>query len=73
MSEPQSGGFSDGEDIKVAGQALPGWSVSLDGDPVPLDSRGRFTTDRKVNGAFPVAFSHPKHGLHYYVRRPAAQ
>src|SRR5690606_37782395 len=41
VSDPPSG-FAAGSPVKVAGQALPGWSVSLDGKELPVDSQRRF-------------------------------
>lgn len=69
VSDPPSG-FAAGSPVKVAGQALPGWSVSLDGKELPVDSQRRFSTEFSANGAVPITFSHPTHGTHYYLRRP---
>jgi len=70
LAEPRSGGFSPGEDVKIAGQALPGWKVSLGGEELPLDEQRRFTLTRRLDGTLPIAFSHPDRGIHYYLRRP---
>lgn len=62
--------FESGSGVKVAGQALPGWTVSLEGKELEVDSQRRFSTEFNGSGALPIAFSHPDHGLHYYLRRP---
>jgi hypothetical protein len=69
VSDPP-GGFAPGEPVKVAGQALPGWSVSVGGKAVEMDSQRKFSTEVSSSGAVPIAFSHPTHGTHYYLRRP---
>jgi hypothetical protein len=71
VSDPPSG-FAAGSNVKVAGQALPGWTVSLNGKELPVDSQRRFSADYSANGAVPIAFSHPTHGMHYYLRRPGS-
>jgi hypothetical protein len=63
-------GFEPGESIKVAGQALPGWNVSVDGKPVDVDTQQNFTTEFSGRSVIPIAFSHPSRGTHYYLRRP---
>ncbi len=69
VSEPRDD-FEAGSPVKVAGQALPGWSVSLGGEELEVDSQRRFSTEIEGKGALPIAFSHPTHGMHYYLRRP---
>ncbi len=69
VSEPRDD-FEAGSPVKVAGQALPGWTVSLDGQELEVDSQRRFSTEIEGKGALPIAFSHPAHGMHYYLRRP---
>lgn len=71
VSEPR-GEFDSGESVKVAGQALPGWTISIDGKELEVDSQRRFSSEYQGKGALPIAFSHPKHGMHYYLRRPRA-
>ncbi len=63
-------GFAEGENVTVAGQALPGWTVSVDGKELEVDSQRRFSADSAAKGTLPIAFSHPTHGMHYYLRRP---
>jgi hypothetical protein len=69
VAEPNTG-FSAGGTVPVAGQALPGWTVSVAGAAVEKDAAGRFATKVPVNGPLAIAFSHPTHGMHYYLRRP---
>lgn len=69
VSEPRDN-FEVGSQVKVAGQALPGWTVSVGGKELEVDSQRRFSTEIEGKGALPIAFSHPTHGMHYYLRRP---
>lgn len=69
VAEPASG-FAAGASVPVAGQALPGWNVSVGGAAVTMDPSGRFSTKVQAPGTLAIAFSHPTHGLHYYLRRP---
>ena len=62
---------ASGEKMEVSGQALPGWSVSVRGDELQLDSARRFKTVHSDEETLPVVFSHPRHGRHYYLRRSA--
>ncbi len=72
LSEPPSSGFPLGQDVKIAGQALPGWTVSVGNEELPLDEQRRFVLTRKLMGTLPIAFSSPDRGTHYYLRRPRA-
>ena len=69
VAEPAAG-FDAGTTVPVAGQALPGWTVSVSGSALEKDAAGRFATKVPVNGPLAIAFSHPTHGMHYYLRRP---
>jgi hypothetical protein len=69
VAEPKAG-FAAGATVPVAGQALPGWTVSVDGSPMEKDAAGRFAAKVPTNGTLSIAFSHPTHGMHYYLRRP---
>jgi hypothetical protein len=71
VSEPRPG-FEPAASVKVAGQALPGWTVSVEGEPIAQDAQRRFSAEHAGNGVIPIAFSHPTHGTHYYLRRPKA-
>lgn len=63
-------GFDAAPTVNVAGQALPGWSVSSGGVPLALDAERNFSAERPGTSVIAVAFSHPTHGTHYYLRRP---
>ncbi len=63
-------GFEPAPSVSVAGQALPGWQVSVGGDPLPLDGQRNFARDVAGSAPIAIAFSHPTHGTHYYLRRP---
>jgi hypothetical protein len=69
VEEPR-GSFSPGGAVRVAGQALPGWNVSVGGRSLEMDGQHRFSAEIQPNGSLPIAFSHPTHGMHYYLRRP---
>lgn len=71
VSDPPSG-FAPGS-VTVAGQALPGWTVSVDGQELPVDGQRRFSSKISAGWSLPIAFSHPTHGLHYYLRRSASR
>lgn len=62
-------GYEAGTTVNVAGQALPGWTVSVGGKELEVDSQRRFSAQMKPEGSLPIAFSHPSHGTHYYLRR----
>lgn len=63
-------GFDPAPTVSVAGQALPGWQVSVDGEPLTLDEQRNFARDVAGSAPVAIAFSHPTHGTHYYLRRP---
>jgi hypothetical protein len=71
---------SDGEKapglIAVDGVTIDGTKVSVGGQSVAVDERGRFrATVAPLDGddAVAVRLEHPRTGIHYYVRRPAAR
>lgn len=59
-------------DIDVRGAVLPGWSAAIEGVAIPMDKQLRFIA--KVapppGNALAIRLSHPKRGVHYYLRRP---
>jgi hypothetical protein len=58
--------------VHVAGQAIEGASVSVGGAPLALDGDNRFEGDSTVPAeldALAIRFSHPRSGVHYYLRR----
>jgi hypothetical protein len=58
-----------GGSVEVAGTALPGSEVSVDGTAVPLDRQGRFSVQVTASHSVAVRLAHPRLGLHYYLRR----
>ncbi len=63
-----------GSDVEVAGAALPGWTAKVDAVEIPVnDSNRRFRAKvpPPAGGALAIAIrlSHPKLGIHYYLRR----
>ena len=64
--------FDPSGQVKIRGQALPGWSVSVGDQPLEVDGQNKFSTAVKGDGTIPIAFTHPNRGTHYYLRRPKA-
>jgi hypothetical protein len=61
--------------VAVDGITVEGAKVSVGGEPLAVDGRGRFRTEaRPLEGddAVAVRLEHPRTGIHYYVRRRAA-
>jgi hypothetical protein len=61
-----------GADVTLAGTAMPGWSVSVNGESIPVDGQQRFRAKVAVGAdgvAVPIAFRHPSRGVHYYLRK----
>lgn len=63
------GGYDAGAPLDVAGQALPGWTVSVAGKQLEVDGQRRFSARVTPEASLPITFSHPSHGTHYYLRR----
>jgi hypothetical protein len=75
LSEPPDRGFMPGADVNVVGVALEGWKVSLEGGTITRQSDGRFSGTIAPTAERPdiaVRLSHPRLGVHYYLRRAAA-
>jgi hypothetical protein len=71
VEEPSNGTFAAGERVRVRGAALPGWTVAVAGADVALDGANRFQTEATApDGPLVIRLSHPRHGVHYYLRRP---
>jgi hypothetical protein len=69
LSAPRPNEKLNGSETKVSGAAVLGWTVSVGGKDLTLDKQYRF--DEVVQLApdgLAVRFSHPKYGVHYYVR-----
>jgi hypothetical protein len=71
LSDPDDGAFAPGETVRVAGTALRGWSVSVDGHAIQVGGDQRFSGQVAVpaSGVLVVRLSRPSQGVHYYVRR----
>ena len=58
--------------VTVDGVTVDGAKVSVGGQPVAVDARGRFRTEAaplEGDDAVAVRLEHPRTGVHYYVRR----
>lgn len=72
---PAESSVSPGGTIALDGSALPGWSVTVDGQPLGQDAAGRFFATQKMpSDGHPLAIelSHPQRGRHVYLRRPSS-
>ncbi|MGF1465887.1 MAG: hypothetical protein ACFCGT_07110 [Sandaracinaceae bacterium] len=72
VSSPRDRGFRPGERVRVAGIAQTGWSVSVAGEPLPLDAQYRFDAEVVAPAdqtGLAIRLAHPRRGIHYYVRR----
>jgi hypothetical protein len=60
-----------GASIDVKGAVLPGWSAAIEGVEVPIDRQRRFEASipPPPGQALAIRLSHPKRGVHYYLRR----
>jgi hypothetical protein len=70
LSTPEA--VRQGEKLNITGTALPGWSVEINGESVPLDGQQRFSWEAQMPGeerALAVKLTHPHRGTHIYVRR----
>jgi hypothetical protein len=71
LREPVDGSFHPGDSVKVAGNVVEGWTVTLYGNPVALDEQKRFSTTATVpagENALVLRINNPKRGTVYYVR-----
>jgi len=58
--------------VTVDGVTVDGAKVSIGGQPLVVDGRGRFRTEAKPlegDDAVAVRLEHPRTGVHYYLRR----
>ena len=62
--------LDDSDDIRVSGQTLPGWNVSVGGKELDVDSKQKFSVEVRDDETVPITFSHPGRDTHYYLRRP---
>lgn len=73
LREPGTAPLSGGA-VTVSGVALEGWTVSVNGAELPLDNQYRFSGSASLPSdvdALAIRLSHPRHGVHYYLRRIA--
>ncbi len=71
LRDPEEGSFSAGDTVRVAGVALEGWQVSVEGVPIQLDAQQRFDANVAVppgRTGLAVRLAHPSRGIHYYIR-----
>jgi hypothetical protein len=73
LREPARGtALVPGARVRVAGVVLEGFDVRAGGVALPIDAQLRFAGEVPVpvdTDALVVRLSHPRHGVHYYVRR----
>jgi hypothetical protein len=72
VEAPQNRSFNAGAAVQVAGVSLPAWKVSLEGGSVEREADGRFKGSIVPSADHPdvvVRLSHPRLGVHYYLRR----
>jgi hypothetical protein len=72
IRHPADGAFAAGETVTVAGIAQRGWAVRAEGRALPLDAHHRFrgaVTAPAHRSALAIRLSHPRRGVHYYLRR----
>jgi hypothetical protein len=58
-------------DIDVRGAVLPGWSAAVGAIAIPVDQQRRFAAKVEIpgGGSLAIRLSHPRRGVHYYLRR----
>jgi hypothetical protein len=72
IRQPADGSFLAGQRVQVSGIAQRGWRVHAEGEPLPLDAHYRFSgevTAPARRDALAIRLSHPRRGVHYYLRR----
>jgi hypothetical protein len=66
--------LTPGSTVHVSGAVLPDTDVRAGGSALPVDPQLRFEGDVSVpsqTDALVIRFSHPRRGVHYYLRRVA--
>jgi hypothetical protein len=72
LNQPADRSFTVGQEVKVEGVSLQAWKVSLEGGTITKESDGRFSgliTPTAGRPDIAVRLSHPRLGIHYYLRR----
>jgi ferric-dicitrate binding protein FerR (iron transport regulator) len=75
LNQPADRSFGVDAEVKVEGVSLQAWKVSLEGGTISKESDGRFTgliTPTAGRPDIAVRLSHPRLGIHYYLRRAAS-
>ncbi len=76
ITSPAQGSATPGTTVEVAGVAMAGWSVAVEGKPIPMAAKHRFSTPLTVGtetDAISIRLAHPVHGVHYYLRHTSKQ
>jgi hypothetical protein len=74
IQSPQNGSFQLGSQVNVAGVAVPGWGISVAGNELATDDQARFSEQVIASSdqqALQLCFTHPRRGVHYYLRHAA--
>jgi hypothetical protein len=72
LSSPPEGSAVTGDRVLVAGATLSRSQVSVDGQTIHIDDKGRFRAETPVvpgQRAVVVRIAHPESGVHYYLRK----
>ncbi len=76
ITSPSQGSAAPGSTVEVSGLAMAGWSVAVEGKPIPMGAKHRFSTELTVGtqtDAIAIRLAHPAHGVHYYLRHTSKQ
>jgi len=71
LSEPREHGFAAGAKVRLAGAALSGARLDVDGKLLPIHGQGRFDTHVNApvdRNALAVRVQHAATGVHYFLR-----
>jgi hypothetical protein len=71
LSEPRDQSFASGATVRLAGAALRGARVDVDGKVLPIQGQGRFDTQVSApvdRNALAVRVQHAATGVHYFLR-----
>jgi hypothetical protein len=72
ITSPADRSFQAGASVTVSGVALPGWTVSVQGQTLEMDGQSRFSGQVVAPAhAFAIRFAYPGRGVRYYLRRAA--
>lgn len=72
ITSPADRSFQAGASVSVSGVALPGWTVSVQGQTLEMDAQSRFSGQVVAPPhALAIRFAYPGRGVRYYLRRAA--